>query len=344
MKTLKLSLIVSTGTAILCICAGCSKSNGNSNAPAAKAGAAAPVDSTAGTDDVQATPAGPVEMKVKWQVGKEYAQELSMNQTGHLQVPGVAQPVEQHLTMVQDFTISALRQMPDGATELELKFTGLKLSNQAGEQVVMDFDSARDPKVDADNPAAPMFRKMIGAHVKYQLDASGQSIKVEGMDEFLAQMTGGDPQSAPVVKSMINEDTIKQLAMRGQGLPGKPVKVGDQWPVNLDVKAGPVGTLQMKMNSTFKGWQQHEGAKCALVTFTGEIAVKPHDNSGTTDISLENGKLNGNMWYDPAINMVMETDSEQNMNMKISTQGKVINSEMQQNIVVKITKITDIPK
>ena len=185
---------------------------------------------------------------------------------------------------------------------------------------------------------------MIGAHVTYDIDASGKVEKIMGMDEFLAQLSGGNPQSQAMIKSMMSEDMIKQLAMRGQGLPEKPVKIGDQWPVHLEVNAGQVGTLVMDMKYTFKGWQQHGGIKCALLESTGAISTKPGTSAGPVKVSVESGKIAGSTWYDPAQGMVVDSLSNQNMTLNIVAQGKTIKSQMKQEVGVKLIEVADIAK
>jgi hypothetical protein len=327
----------SIGAAIACACAGCSKKTPTDNASGTGASAGSGSSSVDG-------PAGPIEMKLKWQVGKKYDQEMAMKQTSHIDVPGMPQPVDQMMNMTEDFSMSALKATPDGGMELELKFTAVKVNSSMGGQAIMDFDSAKEPSQDGKDPSAPLFRKMVGAHLKYILDANGKLTKIEGMDDFLAQMSGGDPASAAMIKGLMSEDTLKQLVSRGQGLPDKPVSVGDHWPVNLEVNAGQAGIMKMNMIYTFKGWDQHDGQKCALVDFTGDISSKPNPGTNGIDIKVEKGKIAGKTWYDPSAGMVMETDSDQTMTLKISAQGKSMDSQMEQNVNMKTTKISDLTK
>ena len=303
------------------------------------------VTSPAGAGVVSTESSGPVEMKIKWVVGKRYAQQMTMNQTAHMTIPGMDKPMDQAMTMAQDFNMSAMKELPGGGTELELKFTGQKVESKMGGKVMMSFDSAQDPQSDTNNPVAPLFRKMIGAHVVYDVDADGKVEKVVGMNEFLAQLSGGNPQSEAMMKSMMSEDMIKQLAMRGQGLPEKPVKIGDHWPVHLEVNAGQVGMLIMDMKYTFKGWQQHGGSKCALLESVGDIATKPGSSTnGPMNVSVESGKLAGSTWYDPAQAMVVDSASDQNMTLNITAQGKSIKSQMKQQVSIKLVEVADIAK
>ena len=143
----RFNAILSLSVAVTCaLFAGCSKSK---DMPA----------SPSGTEKVSTDASGPVEMKVKWVVGKRYDQEMTMNQTAHMTIPGMAQPMDQNMTMDQTFAMSALKALPDGGAELELKFSGQKVESKMGGKVVMSFDSSNDSPSDTNNPVAPIFAK-----------------------------------------------------------------------------------------------------------------------------------------------------------------------------------------
>jgi Family of unknown function (DUF6263) len=321
-------IILSLGAVVACaMFAGCSKSR----------------NATTGTAPISTDSTGPVEMKIKWAVGKRYDQQLSMTQAIHLNFPGMPKPMDQNMNMTEDFGISALKAMPDGGTELEMQITGVKMESKQGERVAINFDSSRDPSEDGHNPTAPLLRKMIGGHLKYDLDADGKVAQVMGVDEFVKQMSGGDPKAETVIKQFMSEDTLKEMVSRGLGLPPTPVKVGDHWPVHMEVGANQVGTLLLDMKYTFKGWQQHDGRKCALMEFVGTLATKPGSNpGGQMNVSIDKGTLEGTTWFDPDQSMVVETSSIENMTLKVIAQGQTMVMPMKQSIIIKLTGTSDI--
>lgn len=318
---------------MVCICvAGCSKSN---------PGATGQTNAASGSG-LQTEPSGPVTMKLKWEPGKKYDMEMTLQQTSRLTMPDAPKPVDQTMTMTQSFSMSALRATSDGGTELQLKFTAQKVKSTMGTQNVLDFDSSRPASEDGNNPAAPMFRKMVGAHLNYIMDANGKLVKVEGMQDFLNQLSGGDPQIGAMVKGMMNEGTIKQLVDRGQGLPDKPVKIGDTWPVGLPLNRGKLGTMNTKLDYTFKGWEQHDGHKCAVLDFTGTLPSEHAPESG--QMQIKEGKITGKTWFATDIGMVMETTSDQDTALTVTVQEKTMNSQIQQTVTTKVANISDLPK
>jgi hypothetical protein len=294
---------------------------------------------------MEGVPQGPVEMKLKWTVGKEYLQRMTMDQGMDIVMPGNPQPVKQHMDMQQDYSLSVLKERPEGGVEVEFKFVSQKVSSKMGAQELMSFDSASDPANDGANSVAAMFRKLIGAHVKFLMDKNGKVEKVVGYDEFMSQISaGGGPGSEMMFKSMFSEDTLKQFGARAQGLPDKPVKIGDTWPNHLEIAAGPMGTMTMNMKYKFAGWEQHDGHNCALLTFTGDVTSKPGTNNPAMSMTIQNGTLSGQSWFDPALGMPVDNTADQSMSVKMNMQGKNTDSQMKQKIDIKLVKISDLPK
>jgi hypothetical protein len=209
----------------------------------------------------------------------------------------------------------------------------------------MNFDSTSPPSSDGENPITPTLRKIIGAHVKFLMDAEGKVAKVEGYDEFIKQITAGaSPQSEMMINGMFNEDTLKQFGAHSQGLPDKPVKIGDTWPIHLEISAGPMGTMKMDMKYKFAGWDQHDGHNCALLTYTGNMTSQAGTNKPAMNMTIEKGVISGKNWFDPALGVTVESDADQSMNVKVSMQGQKTDSKMKQKILMKLTGISDIPK
>jgi hypothetical protein len=334
--------ILSLSTALGCVLlTGCSKSN--DSAPAAN-GASKPSAASASSGST-AAPAGPVEMKLKWTAGKRYLQEMTMSQTSEITVPGTPAPMQQEMEMNQGFAVSALKTLPDGGTELEMKFTSEKMSNKVNGRDVMNFDSSEDASKDGGNPAATIMRKIVGAHVKFLTDADGKIDKVEGFQEFIDSLTGGSqPQMKAMIQGMFNEESLKQFGSGSMGLPGKPVKVGDTWPFEKDITAGPLGKMNMKLKFKFAGWEQHADHNCVLLTYTGDMSSKGAPAPGAMTMNVQNGKVDGKTWFDPELGMMVENTGDQTMTINMTMQGKKMTSKTKQKIGIKLVEIQDMPK
>jgi len=314
----KLSTFAYFGVALCLVLPGCSKKdNGGSTS----------------------TGTGPaVDLKLKWTVGKKYLEHMEMNQDNKMNAAG--RPMEQTMTMGSDYSISAQKELPGGGCQLDMEFVGQKIQSAMGGQTMASFDSSTDPANDGKNPIAPMFRKIIGLHVQYETDASGHVQKVDGVDELVERMGGNTPQGA-MVKSMLNEQTLKQYADFGRGLPDHPVRTGDTWPMNVEIPMGQIGTLVINLTYTFTGWDDHDGRKCAKLDYSGTVKSKP--GAAPATFALDSGKMTGTTWFDSDAGVVVENTSTQNMNMKVTpTPNQVINSVIAQTTDLKLTDVVDI--
>ncbi|MDB6124953.1 MAG: hypothetical protein JWQ71_3946 [Pedosphaera sp.] len=329
--TMVVSLVAATGCILL---AGCSKSK------------EAKSESKSGTEKATAEQSNePVELKVKWQVGKRYLQRMDMTQGTESSVPNMPQPVKTETKQSQEYAVSSLKELTGGGQELEMEFVSQKMSTKIGDREIMGFDSASDAKDDGSNPSATALRRMVGAKLKFQTDTQGKVVKVEGTKELMTKVTAGSaPQMQQMFKGMFNDEMLKHMVSL-QGLPDKAVKVGDSWPLTTEIDMPMVGTLVTKMNYTFTGWEQHDKKKCAVITFTGDIASKPGapQTAGMT-INIDSGKSSGKSWFDPAAGMSLGSDVDQSMTMKMKLQGKDISTALNQKIVMKLVEVADVGK
>jgi Family of unknown function (DUF6263) len=333
--------IICTGLTCLLL-AGCSKPK---DAAVNNKPGEAPATASASAAEKPKNPEGPVELKLKWTVGKRYLEEMAMTQNSEITMPGAPKPMQQQTDMTQDYSLSAVKARSEGGSEVEMKFISQKMSTKTEGRDAMSFDSTADPATDAGNPVAPMLRKAVGAHITYLTDSDGKIEKVQGFPEFIKQLTGGvSAQSQQMMKSMFSEDSLKQYASGAQGLPDKPVKVGDTWPVHMDMNMGPMGNMTLNLKFKFAGWEQHNDHNCVLLTYTGDMASKGGPTSNAMKISIENGKLSGKNWFDPELGVMVENTGDQTMTVKMSMQGKDMTSKMKQNIDVKLTALEDISK
>ena len=306
---------------------------------AAKAASAPPAP------HMDAASGGPVEMKLKWEVGKRYLQNVDMSQTMDLKAPGSAESMKQETKQRQEIAISALKERDGGGRELEMEFVSMAMNMKMGDTTMMDFDSKKGGQDTSANPGAAMLGKLAGTRVKLITDANGKVESVEGFEDFLKQATSGTaPEMAEMMKGFLSEDNLKQMSAGNMGLPDKPVKIGDTWPVKTEMSLGPMGAMVMNLTYTFKGWEQHDNHKCAALEYSGDISIKPGDASTGTTLTVDNGKATGTTWFDPAMGMIIETSGKQDVALKINTMGQAMSTQMHQNMNNKLVEVTDIPK
>ena len=198
----------------------------------------------------QAQSGEPVELKAKWPIGRRYLQRMSMVQTQKIFMPGASEPMNQELKQTQDYALLVAKERPEGGRELQLDNTGFTMEMKMGDTTMLKFDSKSDPKEDGSNPLAPVLRKMVATPpFKFLLAADGKVDKVEGVKELLDSLgSEGPPEVQMMLKWMLSEDNFKQMGALPQGLPEKPVKLGERWPVKMDVALGPLGGISIHID------------------------------------------------------------------------------------------------
>lgn len=264
------------------------------------------------------TPAGPVELKIKWTPGEQIVQDMDLKQTMNMNLPGQAAPVKQEMTMGQEYSLNVLKETPDGGHEVEMEFLRMRMSIAMGGKQMADFDSARKSTENQGDAAGGILTKLVGSKIRYFLNATNGVDRLEGMDELMTKLASSAPE-AMALKGMFNEDFFKQMMSQSRYLPSKPVQLGDTWPVEIDFPMGGIGTLALDFTYTMKAWEMHGQRNCARLDFDGTIKSKP-GTDGTSPVSISgmDGTLSGTSWFDPALGMIIDTTMNQDLTMTMN--------------------------
>jgi hypothetical protein len=281
----------------------------------------------------------PVEMKIKWEVGKKYAMRMELNQSMEMNLPNRPEPMKTEVKLAQDFDISALKDLDNGGKQLQLEFENETMDVSQNGRSVLSFDAAQSPAQDTNNPAAPVLRAMIGARIQYFTDANGKVEKMEGVDELMNRIAAtGKPQQQAMFKQMFSEDTLKQYGSFSDSMPNRIVKIGESWPVKRDI-ASAIGVLTVDMKYTFKNWEQHGDRKCAHVEDTGDLTSKGVSTTTGAAIEIQKGKISGDFWFDPELGVIVDANVNQDMTMKITTRQQTFTQQVNQKIRVALVDV-----
>jgi hypothetical protein len=308
---------------------GCSKSK----KPATSSGNGA--DTTAAS----IAPNGPVDMKIKWTVGRKYPLRIELSQSTKTDVPNQPQPVVQEMKLTQGIEISAIKALDNGGYQLELKFESETMNVSQGTNTVLSFDSMQNPAQDANNPVAPVFRAMIGGRIQYFTDANGKVERVEGVDQLAQRIaTTGNPQARAMFQQMFNAETLRRYGSFADAMPGHPVNIGDSWPFQEDASTS-IGIVTVGMKYTFRNWEQHHGRQCAHVVAQGDVTTKTISTANGMAVEIEKGKLTGEFWYDPALGMILEANNDQDLPLKITTRAQTMMSQFNQQVRIALVDV-----
>jgi hypothetical protein len=299
-------------------------------------------------------PAGPVALKTKWPLGERVVQSMELKQNAEISVPNQPNPINQEMTMGQEYGLTVLKENADGGHEVEMEYLSVRMMMTMGGKPMVNYDSAKKSSGDSANPMAAMFQKIIGAKIQYFMDASNQVERIEGVDALVGRLESSGPANmANSLKSMFNEGYFKQIMDSSRLLPSKPVQPGDTWPIQMEIPMGPLGIMEMDYMVTFQSWEQHGKRTCARLEIQGTVKSKPDPNSKPAGMSMTilDGNVSGVSWFDPELGMVIDTTANQDMKMNMTMpanprgntaaagQTQTITSLLKQVITIKLESV-----
>lgn len=278
----------------------------------------------------------PVDMKIKWTVGRKYPFRIELAQSTKTDAPNQAQPVVQEMKLAQGIEFSVVKALGNGGNELELKFQSETMNVSQGNTTVVNFDSMQSQAEDANSEVAPVLRAMVGARIQYFTDANGNVERVEGVDTLAQRVAAtGKPQAQAVFQQMFSAETLKRYGSFAEALPDHPVKVGDTWPHQEDASTA-IGVITVDLKNTFTNWEQHHGRNCAHIVVQGDISTKTISTATGMAVEIQNGKITGEIWYDPVMGMLVEVNNDQNLKLKITTRAQTMTSQFNQQVRIAL--------
>ena len=295
-----------------------------------------------------------IDIKPRWQVGKKFSQTMKMDQASTIAIG--EQKMEQKVGMTMDATMTVRAHENGKHKRLNVKYERVAMSmNMAGQE--MKYDSAA-PADAATDPLGmgKSFGAIVGKEIKIVMDEKDDVLEVENLDEMMKEIAAANPMAA-MIGQMFNKDAMKNM-MRQSSLyasPGKPVKAGDSWPFKFGVPMPGLGKMDLNGTYTLKGVGDHAGVKCAEIALDGKLAmdmaaagdtkIEGADALKQMGMKMENGKMTGTLWFDPALGISRDAKFTQEMNLKMKNPQKPDESleiPMKQTITQTVTKVEDL--
>lgn len=200
---------------------------------------------------------------------------------------------------------------------LKQKVEGLYMSiDISGNPII--YDSAKkEPAGSASNPGLmDFFKNLEGTEFTVTVNTKNWTVeKVEGKDELAKKLGAGNPQMDSLLKKILTDDSLKQMADPTSGLtPDAPKAANEKWERKSVLNLGPVGTYDVKYDMTYKG-KDSALKHLDRVEIAPTIAYKaPTDNadgllfkikSGTMETkSLDPDQVASHLLYNPGTGRV----------------------------------------
>jgi hypothetical protein len=214
--------------------------------------------------DKKSTPAAStgVKFETKFELNKPIYMKMTTTVKQSIKVQGSGnEPNQSHS---QTFYFKWTPEKLDGdkwTVKLTIEGAALNL-NIGGNPVV--YDSTAPETAATSNPAlADYFKNLIGSELKITFDKTMAVEKVDGRDAMLNKLQASNPQMEAVLKRILTEDALKQMADPAFGLSVAGGKnVNDTWEKKTSLSLGPIGSYDVTNKFTYKG-KNTEGADAA---------------------------------------------------------------------------------
>jgi hypothetical protein len=293
-----------------------------------------------------------VELKQQWLTGKKYHQTMEMAQTSTIAMG--PQTMDQKVNMTMEMSTAVTKHDDGSRKRLVVRYDRMAMKmDMNGQQ--MGFDSAK-PEDDPTGMGKGM-GAIVGKELRILASPKDEILEIENYDEFVAAAAG---PGAAMMGKMFSKDSLTDMVKQGslKALPPNAVKPGDSWAFDYAMKLPQIGSVGVKGTYTFKGMKPHDGIPSAEITMDATMNIDM-SGAGAGDkekdpaaamiaamgMKLTSGKMNGTIYFDPALGMARDMQMTQEMEMSMNNPAQPdakITIPMKQNISMKLTKIEDI--
>ncbi len=191
-----------------------------------------------------------VKLEWKFEKDKTFYQELTTTTNQSIKVMG--QEVTQNQTQTFYFAYTPTQQDANGNWTVNQKIEGVKITVNINNQP-FSYDSTAVAQA-SNSPLADYFKQLVGAEFKLTIDKSYKVTKVDNRDEFLRKLGTSSTSMEPLLKKILNDDSLKQMADPTFGMmPNKEVTKGETWKRESKLSLGPIGSYNNTYTYTFDG-------------------------------------------------------------------------------------------
>ena len=293
-----------------------------------------------------AAPAYGQDVELAWKFAKDakFSQTMKTKTSQTMKLMGQDVRQDQDQEFVFTWTV---KDVNDKAVVLEQKIDSVNMTITIGTNKI-SYNS-KDTNA-SENPLSTFFRPLIGSSFTVTLNPNTMKVeKVDGREEFVKKLTEANPQMAALLKVILSDDQLKQMAEPPFMVTpdkGKKVKPGDTWTRESKLVMGPIGSYDAKYIYTYKGPEKltldgKEGTYEKIEMKT-ELTYKPPDPKEPTTLpfKIEGGSLKateatGTIYFDKDKGRVVKTD------MKVKLEGKLNISVADQKADVELTQTQD---
>jgi hypothetical protein len=281
-----------------------------------------------------------VEIKWKFEKDKPFYQEMTTDTDQNMKVMGMEVNQKQKQTFYFSWTYK--EDDKDKNMVMVQKIEGVKLTINIADNPI-NFDSTNPA---AQNTAlAEFFKALVGSEFRLTLDKDLKVLKVEGRDEFLKKLGTTNQTMEPLLKRILNEDALKQMADPTFGIvPNKPVAKGESWTRDSKLSLGPIGSYKNTYKYTYEG-QDDKNKDLAKVKVDTTLTYEPPTDPGEglpfriKEAKLTSKDASGDVRFDVKKGRLEESNLKLKLegDLTIEIGGMASKVELKQSQTTKVT-------
>jgi hypothetical protein len=291
---------------------------------------------------------GGTKLAWKFEPNKTFYQTMTTTTDQNMKVMGSDIKQKQE----QTFWFSWTPVKKDGENwEIKQKIDGVKMRIEIGGQPI-EYDSTKEGQ-QGSTALSEFFKQLVNSEFTLTVDKNFKVIKIDGRDAFLKKLTGANPQMEALLKQILSEDALKEMAdPTFAAIPNKEVKPGDTWEKSSKLNMGPIGTYE----NTYK--YKFEGTKDKKTTIKVDTTLKytpPAENTASGGLpfkiksaSLASKNAGGNITFNPDAGRVeestMKVEMNGDLNIEIGGQNTAVHLDQTQTTTVKTSDTNPIKK
>jgi hypothetical protein len=284
----------------------------------------------------------------KFEKGKTFYQEMKTTTEQTMKVMG--SDIKQKQEQTFWFSWTPKEQKGDN-WEITQKIEGVKMRIEIGGQPI-EYDSTKE------QPGQPtalseFFKQLVGSEFTLTVDKNFKVTEIKGRDEFLKKLTGSNPQMETLLKTILSEEALKEMAdPTFAAIPNKEVKKNDNWDKTSKLNMGPIGTYENNYKYTFEG-KDKDKAKIKVETTLKYTPPEEKTQSGglpfkITSASLASKNAGGEIIFDAEKGRVdessMKVDLSGDLSIEIGGQKTAVKLEQTQTTNVKTSDTNFVKK
>jgi hypothetical protein len=178
-----------------------------------------------------------------------FYQELVTTTTQDMTILG--QEIIQKQTQTFYLKWTAREKTREGNYVATLEIIALKMNIDIGGSNIT-YDSTAEKQ--AQNPTSDFFNALVGTKLKFTISPQMGIVNVEGQEQFIQNVGGGNPQMEPLLKSILGTDALKQMVEpTWRALPDTDVARGETWKKVNVVKLGYIGAYTTTFTYSYDG-------------------------------------------------------------------------------------------